>query len=217
MQRTAARLLNVVPPLRVRRASTAPASSTLKPQWLDPTNAEHRHWVRSKRCFIFDIDGVVHTPAGPIAGAAAALSALRDAGVLVRFLTNNATKRPDSIVAEFAAMGITARTDEVTTSGCVAADHLRNLGLAGRCVYTIGEGALVDTLNRQAGVVAFGGADDAGKSRRTLFAEGHSIATLSPPASEVGAVVVGADGEANYYKIAKAAGETRAHGCGHGT
>ena len=45
--------------------------------------------------------------------------------------------------------------------------------------------------------------------RRTLVAEGHSIAKLDPPADEVGAVVVGADGDANYYKIAKAAAYLR--------
>lgn len=185
------------------------AATPTAPQWLDPACETHRRWVQRMRCFIFDIDGVIHTPAGPISGASTTLSQLRDRGIAVRFLTNNATKSPHTIVSEFADMGIDACTSEVTTSACVAADYLCKQGLSGSPVYVIGERSLLETLDSRAGVRAFGGPDDAGKSRRTLLDEGHSIATLSPPADAVGAVVIGADGDANYYKIAMAAAYLR--------
>ena len=148
--------------LRARRALCA--ASNKPPQWLDPKNAEHQQWVRNMRCFIFDIDGVIHTPAGPIAGAAHALRRLRQEGIAIRFLTNNATKTPETIVGEFATMGIEASTSEITTSGDVAADYLRSQRLSGSRAYVIGERALCDALSTRAGVRAFGGPDDAGKS-----------------------------------------------------
>ena len=62
------------------------------PQRFDAASAAHRQWLRRIKCFVFDIDGVIHTTAGAVPGAASALSALRQAGVGVRFLTNNAGK-----------------------------------------------------------------------------------------------------------------------------
>ena len=173
---------------------------------LDAAAPAHVAWLRRMECFVFDIDGVVHTGAGPIAGAAAAIAALRGAGKRVLFLTNNGTKSPQNVVDEFARMGLAAAPAEVTTSGALCAAFLAARGLRGRNVYVIGERALVDALAAPpASVRAFGGPDDAGKTKADLHAEGFSIASLDPPAAEVAAVVVAADGAANYYKIARAA------------
>jgi len=109
------------------------------------------------------------------------------------------------VAAEFEKLGIDASTSEITTSACVAGDYLSSKGVEGSYVYVIGEPALMSMLSERAGVRPIGGPDDAGKSKRTLQSEGHSIATLDPPAGDVSAVVVGADGDISYYKVAKAA------------
>ena len=94
-------------------------------QVLDPANAAHQHWLQNIDSFIFDIDGVLYTGTGPIAGAADAIKALKAAGKTVRYLTNNSAKTPSAVVDTFASMGIAAEIHEVTNSAMIAAEYLK--------------------------------------------------------------------------------------------
>lgn len=92
---------------------------------LDPTNAAHQRWLANIDAFIFDIDGVLYTGTGPIAGAAQAIASLKAAGKQVRYLTNNSAKTPAAVVATFKSMGIAAEVHEVTNSAMVAAEYVK--------------------------------------------------------------------------------------------
>jgi len=173
------------------------------PTRLSLKDAGHRQWAQRMQAFIFDIDGVIYTGSGPIPGAAEALAALRKAGKTVRFMTNNATKTPEDIVAAFAKVGALVHPEEVMTSALAAGRYLDRRGLRGSRVYVAGMSALADALRDLAGVVTFGGDDDSTKTRADVLKE--FVPAMSPPPHEVAAVVIGADFGFNYYKLARAA------------
>jgi HAD superfamily hydrolase (TIGR01450 family) len=71
-----------------------------------------------------DLDGVLWRGDDPIPGSAAAMAALRAAGLRVAFLTNNSSVRPVDVVAKLASHGVVAAVAEVLTSAQVAAELL---------------------------------------------------------------------------------------------
>jgi len=170
---------------------------------LQQSEASHREWAQRMQVFMFDIDGVIHVSGKEVPGAGATLAALRAAGKTVMFMTNNATKTPEDVVTTFAQFGAVAKPEEVMTSGIAAADYLQSRGLAGKAVYVVGMNALAETLKARAHVLSFGGEEDTFKSREDMLED--FFPSLSPPANEVAAVVVGADFRFNYYKLARAA------------
>lgn len=174
-----------------------------EPSRLSPSDAGHRKWAQHMTAFIFDIDGVIYTGSGPIPGAAEALVALRAAGKTVRFMTNNATKTPDDVVAAFAKVGALIHPEEVMTSALATGSYLAGQGLRGSTVYVAGMSALAAALRDLAGVVTFGGDDDSAKTRADVLKE--FVPAMSPPPETVAAVVVGADFNFNYYKLTRAA------------
>lgn len=182
-------------------------AGNVRPARLNPGDAKHRRWMQQMRAFIFDIDGVIHVTGKPIAGAAEALQALRDAGKQVVFMTNNATKTPEDIVSLFQKLGAVAHKHEVMTAAVAAADFLQSQGLQGRSVYVVGMNALADALRERAGVEPFGAEEDSSKTRNDVIQDFQPV--LVPPAESVAAVVVGADFGFNYYKLARAANYLR--------
>ncbi|CAE8605341.1 unnamed protein product [Polarella glacialis] len=174
---------------------------------LTPGCAEHRSWMKQMKAFIFDIDGVVYTGSGSIDGAAEALAALRAAGKTVIFMTNNATKSPEDVVAAFAKHGAICSTEEVMTSALVAADFLKSKDLAGSKVYVVGMNSLTVALRERAGVFPFGAEEDTGKTRDNMLKD--FFPAMDPLPGDVAAVVVGADFGFNLYKMARAANYLR--------
>lgn len=73
---------------------------------------------------LLDLDGTVYRGPEPIPGAAAAIARARDAGVPVRFVTNNASKSPAEVAEHLRAVGLTAEPSEVATSAQAAAGLL---------------------------------------------------------------------------------------------
>lgn len=65
---------------------------------------------------VLDIDGVVTLGEEPIAGAAAAVEAIRAAGTGLVFVTNNASRTVSEVVDLLARIGISASPDEIVTS-----------------------------------------------------------------------------------------------------
>ncbi|MFC5381777.1 HAD-IIA family hydrolase [Aquipuribacter nitratireducens] len=76
---------------------------------------------------LLDLDGVVYEDDHPVAGAVAAIEAVRAAGVPVRFVTNNASRTPAQVADRLRRLGVPAEPEEVLGSAQAAA-HL----LAGR-------------------------------------------------------------------------------------
>jgi HAD superfamily hydrolase (TIGR01450 family) len=180
-------------------------------QVLDPMNPEHQQWLRSIEHFIFDIDGVLYTGSGAIQGAAEAIAALKRAGKSVRYLTNNSAKTSEQVVESFLGMGIVASSSEVTNSALVAAEFLKLNFPRKSKVYVVGESPLVETLQKHGDVVCFGGPNDNNKSKGNVMSENLTLQTLSPPAEDIVAVVVGADAMVNYFKLTKAGAYLRAN------
>ncbi len=97
---------------------------------------------------IFDIDGCLLKGAQAIPGAPDAVAALKARGLLVRYVTNDSSKRPEELAARLARAGIAAQPDEVLTSAGVAAAYAGQRFPGGR-VLAVGAPALVEALERQ--------------------------------------------------------------------
>jgi len=88
--------------------------------------------------FLFDAYGVLVDAAGPTAGAAAALAAVRAAGKPLAVVTNDASRQPATAAARFARVGLAITADEVVSSGQLLAGHVASLGLAGARAVVLG-------------------------------------------------------------------------------
>jgi HAD superfamily hydrolase (TIGR01458 family) len=82
----------------------------------------------------FDISGVLYQGDELIAGAPEAVKAVRQSGMLVRFLTNTSRKTRDQIRTDLAAFGIETGADEVITAPGAARDYLREHSLRPWCL-----------------------------------------------------------------------------------
>lgn len=70
---------------------------------------------------VLDLDGVCYLGGVEIPGVSASVKRLRDAGIEVRFVTNNSTRTPDDVVVTLQSVGIEARREDVITSSMAAA------------------------------------------------------------------------------------------------
>jgi HAD superfamily hydrolase (TIGR01458 family) len=86
------------------------------------------------RSVFFDISGVLYQGDELIPGAPEAVSAVRHAGLTVRFLTNTSRKTADRIVHDLATFGIDTRPGEVITAPSAAHDYLAEQGLRPYCL-----------------------------------------------------------------------------------
>ena len=110
------------------------------------------------RAVLFDLDGTLYRGAEPIPGAVEAVLALEGRGVLVRYVTNNATLARAAFADRLRGMGFPARPEEVASSATGTAAHLKAEGL--RSAFVVGMPGLVATLRDEAGVeVVNAGAD----------------------------------------------------------
>ena len=129
--------------------------------------------AHNPRAVLFDLDGTLYRGAEAIPGAVETVVELRRRGILVRYLTNNATLTRAAFAAKLGAMGFPARPEDVESSATGTAAHLVATGL--RTAFVVGMPGLVATL-REAGVRVVN-ADEDGKVR--------------PEEAEAEAVVVG--------------------------
>jgi HAD superfamily hydrolase (TIGR01457 family) len=91
---------------------------------------------------LLDLDGTVYRGDAVIDGAGPAVGQARDAGISVRFVTNNASRTPDDVAEHLNRIGISAKPDEVTTSAQAAAGLLVDRVPAGGRVLVLGTDAL---------------------------------------------------------------------------
>ncbi len=126
------------------------------PPWLpgsdEPLICRHRG-------LLLDLDGVCYVGDEPVAGAASALASARDAGLAVRFMTNNASKPPAAVAGKLNRLGFAASIDEVVTSATCAARILAEELEPGSRVLVVGGEGVVDALI-EAGLEPVRSADD---------------------------------------------------------
>ena len=79
-----------------------------------------------------------------IDGAVEALKELRKRDVKIFFATNNSSQTELAYVNKLVRMGITAKVDEILTSGRATAKYCQSVGA--RRIFVVGEPGLVDTL-----------------------------------------------------------------------
>src|SRR5674476_241664 len=69
---------------------------------------------------LVDLDGVVYRGSDVVAHAAESLDRARSAGIGLVFVTNNASREPESVAAQLVGLGIAADAAEILTSAQAA-------------------------------------------------------------------------------------------------
>ena len=118
---------------------------------------------------LLDLDGCVWIGDAAIDGAAAAVTALREAGKSVAFLTNDPARAPDEYVRKLWRLGFRAAVDEVITVGTATEHWLAQRG--GGTAFVIGPQAIVDHV-ALAGMRIVNGTDMAARADVVVVA-GH--------------------------------------------
>lgn len=75
---------------------------------------------------MFDLDGVVYVSGRAIDGVAERLQRVRDAGVHLAFVTNNASRTPERVAANLVKLGVAATAADVVTSAQAAARVIKD-------------------------------------------------------------------------------------------
>lgn len=91
---------------------------------------------------LFDLDGVVYIGRDAVPGAATALEKARAAGLRLAFVTNNASRAPQTVANHLVELGITASPEEVVTSAQAAGRVLAERLPVGATVLVVGAPAL---------------------------------------------------------------------------
>ena len=113
----------------------------------------HMALVDGYDAVLLDLDGVVFRGDDPIVGAGATVERLRERGTRVGFVTNNAARTPEQVVAKLASVGVVAHPEEIETSARTAAAVLAMRGV--RRVYAIGQDGVLGAL-AEVGIDAVG-------------------------------------------------------------
>ncbi len=95
---------------------------------------------------LLDLDGTVYRGGSAITSAAATLTAARESGVALRFVTNNASKSPAQVVDHLRKLGLEAEADEISTSAQAAAVMVAEAVSPGAPVLVVGTAAFADEI-----------------------------------------------------------------------
>ncbi len=98
------------------------------------------------RLVALDLDGVVYRGAEVLPGVPQTIASLLEQGLLVRYVTNNATLRRADVAEKLRAMGVAAGREQILTSGAAAAAWLRGRLPAGAPLLVVGEAGLLAEL-----------------------------------------------------------------------
>lgn len=98
---------------------------------------------------LLDLDGTVYRGDAAIDGAESAVRAAHQAGVSVRFVTNNASRTPDDVADHLNRIGVPAKRDEVTTSAQAGAGLLVGRVPEGADVLILGTDALAGEVEER--------------------------------------------------------------------
>ncbi|MDI2131847.1 HAD-IIA family hydrolase [Yinghuangia seranimata] len=105
--------------------------------------------VRTYDVALLDLDGVVYTGQQAVPHAPDALAAAREAGMTLAFVTNNASRTPDTVAAHLTRIGVPAEASDVVTSAQAAARLVAERFPAGAPVLAVGGEGLVAALRER--------------------------------------------------------------------
>ena len=108
---------------------------------------------------LFDLDGVVYLGPVAVAGAPEGISALRQRGTRIGFVTNNAARSPAVVADHLVELGIAAEPADVVTSAQAAAHLVRDRFGAGARVLVVGGDGVRDALT-EVGLIGVDSADE---------------------------------------------------------
>lgn len=108
---------------------------------------------------LVDLDGVAYKGHEPIEHASASLTSARERGMRLVFVTNNASREPESVADQLTGLGIATAPAEVMTAAQAAAQLLLTRLPQGSRVLVVGGAGLV-TAVREAGYEVVTSADD---------------------------------------------------------
>ncbi len=109
---------------------------------------------------MLDLDGVVYIGGDAVPGAAESIALVREAGMRVAFITNNASRSPEEVARHLVDLGVAAATADVVTSAQAAARVARERWGDSARVVCLGAPGLEIAL-REAGLQPVGVEDDA--------------------------------------------------------
>ncbi|HVV58153.1 MAG TPA: TIGR01458 family HAD-type hydrolase [Gaiellaceae bacterium] len=118
---------------------------------------------------LLDVDGVLHVSGEPIAGGAAAIRRLREAGHRLRFVTNSTIRSRAQVAAQLQSFGVEVDEEEIQTTGGVA-----NRELAGKRVLALTMPGILDDLpdlelvGMNVDAVLVGGVDEGDEAGRVF-------------------------------------------------
>ncbi|MFZ5872561.1 MAG: HAD family hydrolase, partial [Actinomycetota bacterium] len=87
---------------------------------------------------VLDLDGVVYVGPDAVPGAVDALAAAIQAGVALRYVTNNASRTPAQVAAHLRRLGVPARDTEGVTASQAAARLVAEKTGPGAAVLAVG-------------------------------------------------------------------------------
>lgn len=97
---------------------------------------------------LFDLDGVIYLGSNGIDGAAEGLAVLRDLGVRIGFVTNNAARPPFVVAEQLTRLGIQSASGDVVTSAQAGARMMAERLPTGAKVLVVGTSALADEVKK---------------------------------------------------------------------
>jgi HAD superfamily hydrolase (TIGR01458 family) len=83
---------------------------------------DNTQWIKG---ILFDLDGVLYVGGKPIAGAVEAVAAIRDQGLICRFVTNTSTLSIASIQNKINALGFNVVQSEIMSAPQAALNYLK--------------------------------------------------------------------------------------------
>ena len=86
--------------------------------------ASDRPLVDAYDCAMLDLDGVIYIGPDAVDGAPALLRSVRDRGMKLAFVTNNASRTPEAVAKHLRDLGVEADAADVVTSAQATAREL---------------------------------------------------------------------------------------------
>jgi len=114
-------------------------------------SADQIRALRSKRLFLFDMDGTLYLDNDLFDGALDILRHIRESGGKAVFVTNNSSKNVEGYVEKMARLGIPTTKEDFMTSAQAAGQHLKKTHKEGK-IYVFGTQALYTMLRDDYGL-----------------------------------------------------------------
>ena len=139
------------------RLPRRPVASLRAPEWL---RASVEPLCSRYDVALLDLDGVVYVGARAVPGAPEILAAVSAAGMKLAFVTNNASRTPETVAEHLVRLDIPAEPGDVTTSAQAASRYLAERLGAGARVLVLGTTGLVQALTERGLVPVYRAEDE---------------------------------------------------------